>query len=268
MADKIINMAFSPCPNDTFIFHAMLHLLVDTGDLDFRPLLDDIEALNKKALLRTFHITKLSFFAYLKLKKHYEILDSGAALGFGCGPMLICKNRDIDLKKAKIAIPGKLTTANLLLTLWKPEIKNKIVTRFDNILSSVQSGQFDAGLIIHESRFVYKDFGLKKIIDLGSWWEKETGSPIPLGCIAIRKDKSLIDRKKDIESIIQNSIKFAFKNPEAATNFIKTHAQELDDQVIKEHINLYVNDFSLSLGEEGKKAVKTLEEMAIWKKIL
>jgi len=268
MKNKIINIAFSPCPNDTFIFHAMLHGLVDTGGLNFKAVLDDVEALNQKALLTTFHISKLSFFAYLKLKKYYEILDSGAALGFGCGPMLICKNRDIDLKTAKIAIPVRLTTANLLLSLWKPEIKNKIITRFDNILSGVQSGKFDAGLIIHESRFVYKDFGLKKIIDLGSWWEKETGSPIPLGCIAIRKDKSLMNRKKDIESIIQNSIRFAFKNPKASTQFIKIHAQELDDQVTQDHINLYVNDFSLSLGEKGKKAIKTLEDMAIWKKIL
>ena len=180
MTDKIINIAFSPCPNDTFIFHAMLHEHVDTGDLDFKAVLDDIEALNQKALLKTFHITKLSFFAYLKLKKYYEILDSGAALGFGCGPMLICKYPDIDLTKAKIAIPGKLTTANLLLTLWKPEIKNKIITRFDNILSGVQSGKFDAGLIIHESRFVYKDFGLKKLLISGTGGSRKPVTPSPL----------------------------------------------------------------------------------------
>ncbi len=268
MADNSLAIAFSPCPNDTFIFHAMLHELVDTGSLTFRHHMDDIEALNKKALLKTFPITKLSFFAYLKLKKYYEILDAGSALGFGCGPLLICKNRRIDLKTAKIAIPGELTTANLLLKLWNPEVTNCVVKRFDNILSGVQSGEFDAGLIIHESRFVYKNFGLKKIIDLGSWWEQETGYPIPLGCIVLKKENFLLKRKRKIESIIQNSVKYAFNNKEASAQFIKTHAQELDEKVIQEHINLYVNDFTVSLGRKGRQAIKILEEMATWKKIL
>jgi 1,4-dihydroxy-6-naphthoate synthase len=268
MADTTVDIAFSPCPNDTFIFHAMLHGLVDRGGLEFRHHMDDIEALNKKAVLKTFPITKLSFFAYLKLKKYYEILDAGSALGFGCGPLLICKNPGINLKTAKIAIPGELTTANLLLKLWNPKIKECVITRFDNILAGVQSGEFDAGLIIHESRFVYKDFGLKKIIDLGLWWEQETGHPIPLGCIAIRKDKILMNQKENIESIIQNSVKFAFSNKDASAQFIKTHAQELDERVIEDHIKLYVNDFTLSLGEKGRQAVETLEEMARWKKIL
>jgi 1,4-dihydroxy-6-naphthoate synthase len=271
MTNTILNMAFSPCPNDTFIFHAMLHGMVDTKDFTFNPVMGDIEELNKNAVLKKNHITKLSFFAYLKLKKYYEILDSGSALGFDCGPLLICNNPDIDsldLTTAKIAIPGAFTTANLLLKLWNPEIKNTIITRFDNILSGVEEKKFDAGLIIHESRFVYKDYGLKKIVDLGQWWEQKTGHPIPLGCIALRKDKNIINRKKDIESIIQNSIKFAFKNREASTQFIKANAQELDDSVIKEHINLYVNEFSLTLGEKGRKAIKTLEEMAKCKTIL
>jgi len=269
MEDTNIDIAFSPCPNDTFIFHAMLHGMVDKGDLNFRHYMDDIEALNKKAVLKTFHITKLSFFAYLKLRKYYEILDAGSALGFGCGPLLIVNNKyHINLETARIAIPGDLTTANLLLKLWNPKIKNTIVTRFDNILKGVKSGKFDAGLIIHESRFVYKKLGLKKIIDLGSWWEQETGHPIPLGCIAIRKDKFLINRKKDIESLIQNSIKYAYLHKDASTKFIKTHSQELDDKVIKDHINLYVNDFTLSLGKKGNKAIQTLEEMTKCKKIL
>ncbi len=269
MVDSTIDIAFSPCPNDTFIFHAMLHGLVSKDDLKFKHHMDDIEALNKKAVLKTFHVTKLSFFAYLKLKQYYEILDAGSALGFGCGPLLICNNKsDIDLETAKIAIPGDLTTANLLLKLWNPKIKNTVVTRFDNILKGVESGKFDAGLIIHESRFVYKELGLKKIVDLGFWWEQETGLPIPLGCIAIRKDKFLINRKKEIESLIQNSIKFAYNHKDASTEFIKTHSQELDDKVINNHINLYVNDFTLSLGEKGNKAIQTLEEMTKWKKIL
>ncbi|MCP4673292.1 MAG: 1,4-dihydroxy-6-naphthoate synthase [Desulfobacula sp.] len=268
MVDTHIDIAFSPCPNDTFIFHAMLHGLVNNNGLNFKHHMDDIEALNKKAVLKTFHVTKLSFFAYLKLKQYYEILDAGSALGFGCGPLLICKDPGINLETAKIAIPGELTTANLLLKLWNPKIKRTIVTRFDNILPGVKSGEFDAGLIIHESRFVYREFALKKIIDLGFWWEQETGQPIPLGCIAIRKDNFLINRKKDIESTIKNSITFALNNRDASTQFIKTHAQELDDTVIKEHINLYVNDFTLCLGEKGRKAIKILEEMAKWKKIV
>ena len=174
MTDTTVDIAFSPCPNDTFIFHAMLHGLVEKDGLDFRHHMDDIEVLNKKAVLKTFPVTKLSFFAYLKLRKYYEILDAGSALGFGCGPLLICKNPGINLKTAKVSIPGELTTANLLLKLWNPKIKNCVITRFDNILSGVESGEFDAGLIIHESRFVYKDFGLKKIVDLGLWWEQET----------------------------------------------------------------------------------------------
>jgi 1,4-dihydroxy-6-naphthoate synthase len=268
MKKNTIEIAFSPCPNDTFIFHAMLHGLIHTKGLNFKHVMDDIEALNKKAFLKTHHITKLSFFAYLKLKKYYQILDSGAALGFGCGPLLICKDPDLELPRAKIAIPGELTTANLLLKLWNPELKNTIITRFDNILPGVKKGEFDAGLIIHESRFVYKNFGLKKIIDLGHWWEQETGHPIPLGCIVLRKEPFLMDKKQDIESIIQSSIQFAFNNKDVSTGFIKKYAQELDDKVIEDHINLYVNDFTLSLGEKGQKAIQTLEEMAIWKKIL
>ena len=148
MADKTVDMAFSPCPNDTFIFHAMLHELVDRGDLDFRHYMDDIEALNKKAVLKTFPVTKLSFFAYLKLRKYYAILDAGSALGFGCGPLLICKNSGINLKTAKIAIPGELTTANLLLKLWNPKIKNCVITRFDNILAGVKSGELDRKSVV------------------------------------------------------------------------------------------------------------------------
>lgn len=263
-----LDIAFSPCPNDTFIFHAMLHGLVDTGRLSFNAIINDIEELNKNAVQNKFDITKLSFFAYLKLKKDYELLDAGSALGFNCGPLLVCKNPDIDLKRSLIAIPGELTTANLLLNLWNPKIKNTVITRFDNILSGVKTKKFDAGLIIHESRFVYKNYGLKKIVDLGHWWEQTTGHPIPLGCIVLKKNKNLTILKKKIETIIQDSIKFAFNNKNASTQFIKANAQELDDKIIEEHINLYVNNFSLSLGKKGRKAIKTLEEMAKWEKII
>jgi len=265
---KKIDIGFSTCPNDTFIFHAMLHNCMETGDLNFIPHLHDVEVLNLQAFSKRFHISKLSFYAYLKLRKHYEILDSGSALGYGCGPLLIAKSPDIDISTAEIAVPGELTTANLLLKLWNPDVKNVKAIRFDNILESVRLGKFDAGVIIHEGRFVYKNYGCEKIIDLGEWWEHETGLPIPLGCIALRKDSDLIPIKKDIESIIKESVLYGFNNRSESEKYIKQHALELDDEVIDGHIDLYVNDFTLSLGSSGQKAVKTLEEMAQWKKIL
>jgi 1,4-dihydroxy-6-naphthoate synthase len=257
-----LDIAFSPCPNDTFIFHAMVNGCIDTGRFCFSPFLDDVEALNNKALSKTFPVSKLSFYAYLKLKNQYEILDSGAALGYGCGPLLVGKNDDIPGSGAKIAIPGQLTTAHLLLKLWYPEFTNVEITRFDIILKGVQSGKYDAGLIIHEGRFVYPQYGLKKIVDLGQWWEKETGLPIPLGCIAIRKDRPYIFYKQEIESILKRSVNHAHKNRFASRAFIKSHAQELEDKIIDGHIELYVNSFTFSLGETGNKAVQKLEELA------
>ncbi len=263
-----LDIGFSTCPNDTFIFHAMLHDCIDTGSLSFAPHLHDVEELNKKAFSQDFHISKLSFYAYFKLKETYEILDAGSALGYGCGPMLIGRSSDGFTPDSTIAIPGEDTTAYLLLQLWNPDIHNVEVTRFDNILEGVQTGKYDAGLIIHEGRFIYPEYGCKKILDLGEWWESETGMPIPLGCITIRKDTATLSKKKHVESILKQSIQFAFKNRDVSRDYIKLHAQEMDDTVIDGHIDLYVNDFTLSLGEKGKKAIQTLEEMARWKKIL
>lgn len=266
--DIPIQMAFSPCPNDTFIFHAMLHNKIKTTPFQFTYVTQDIEQLNQNAFLNTYPVTKLSFFAYLKLKNQYEILDSGAALGFGCGPLLICRNPDLDLRTARIAIPGELTTAHLLLKLWQPDLTNCIITRFDQIIPGIESNQFDAGLIIHESRFVYQTSGLTKIVDLGEWWEEKTGLPIPLGCIAIRKDPDVSPYKQAIESMIHDSIAYAFSNRDDSRSFIKAHAQEMDDDVTASHINLYVNDFSLSLGKDGLKAVTVLEEMAACRNLM
>ena len=263
-----LDIAFSTCPNDTFIFHAMLHDCIDTGNLSLIPHMHDVEELNKKAFLKTFHISKLSFYAYLKLKQSYEILDAGSALGYGCGPLLVGRASDIFLPDSKIAIPGEYTTANLLLKLWNPEIGKVEVTRFDNILEGVQIGRYDAGLIIHEGRFIYPEYNCVEIVDLGKWWESETGLPIPLGCIVVRKDHPAISVKNDIESVLRSSVQYALKNRNASREFVKLHAQELDDQVIDGHIDLYVNDFSVSLGTKGRKAIQALEEMARWKKIL
>jgi len=263
-----LSIAFSPCPNDTFIFHAMLHNGIDTGDYTFSPHIDDVEALNTAAFNKRYQITKLSFYAYLLLKNDYELLDSGSALGFGCGPILVIQKAGRFSPDSKIAIPGDYTTAHLLLKLWNPEIKNIAVTRFDRILPGVRSGEFDAGLIIHEGRFIYPDYDCIKVIDLGEWWKKETGLPIPLGCIAIRKDQKTIIHKEQVELLIKNSVIYAKKNRDASRPFVKKYAQEMDDKVIDGHIDLYVNDFTISLGIKGQRAIKTLEEMARWKKII
>jgi 1,4-dihydroxy-6-naphthoate synthase len=263
-----LDIGFSTCPNDTFIFHAMLHGSVDTGNLRFIPHIHDVEDLNKKAFSKTFHVSKLSFYAYLKLRQNYEILDAGSALGYGCGPLLVGRSADLSLSEAKIAVPGEYTTANLLLKLWRPEIRNIEITRFDNILENVQMGKYDAGLIIHEGRFIYPEYDCVEIIDLGKWWEGETGLPIPLGCIAVRKDPPTIDLKNDIESVLRKSVQYALENRHASREFVKLHAQEMDDRVIDGHIDLYVNNFTVSLGETGEKAIQALEEMARWKKIL
>jgi 1,4-dihydroxy-6-naphthoate synthase len=263
-----LSIAFSPCPNDTFVFHAMLYHGIDTGNYTFSPHIDDIEALNNAAFKKTYQITKLSFFAYLLLKKNYELLDSGSALGFGCGPLLVMRKESEFSANSRIAIPGNYTTAFLLLKLWNPEVRNIAVTRFDRILPGVQAGEYDAGLIIHEGRFIYPDYGCVKVIDLGEWWEKETNLPIPLGCIAIRKDPETIIHKKQVELLIKNSVIYAKMNRDASRSFVLQHAQELNDKVIGGHIDLYVNDFTVSLGITGQKAIQTLEEMARWKKII
>jgi 1,4-dihydroxy-6-naphthoate synthase len=263
-----LDIGLSTCPNDTFIFHAMLHGCIDTGGLSFIPHLHDVEELNKMAVLQALDVTKLSVYAFLKLKDTYEILGAGAALGYGCGPLLVKRSSEDFTPQAKVAIPGDLTTAYLLLQLWNPAIKNIEVTRFDNILEGVKKGIYDAGLIIHEGRFIYREYGCSEVIDLGGWWETETGLPIPLGCIAIKKDAENMLIKNDIETILKNSVQYASGNRDASREFIKLHAQEMDDQVIDGHIDLYVNDFTLSLGDDGRHAIKTLEEMARWKKIL
>jgi 1,4-dihydroxy-6-naphthoate synthase len=263
-----LDLGISPCPNDTFVFHAMIEGRVHSKGLKFHPFLLDVQELNRLAFEGRFHISKLSFYAWLKLKKHYEILDSGAALGRGCGPLVTAKSEDIDLASAKVAIPGELTTAFLLLRLWRPDIQNVQSVPFDQILPGLQTGAFDAGLIIHEGRFVYEDWDCVKIVDLGEWWEKETGMPIPLGCLAVKKDKGPLSHKKEIEDAIARSASYALENREASREFIKTHAQEMDDDVIDRHIDLYVNEFTLSMGQEGKNAVKTLEEMARWRNLM
>ena len=257
-----LSLGFSPCPNDCFIFDALLHGKIDTEGLKFNPVIQDVEALNKrttnpnpKGRKRQLDITKLSFFAFAK-QKNYVLLDSGAALGFGVGPLVVCHASAVTPFRAgaSVAIPGKNTTANLLFSLAFPKMNNKKEILFSEIEDAVLKGKFDLGVIIHESRFTYQQKGLKKVSDLGEWWEKKTKSPIPLGCIVIKKTFPKEIHKK-VERVIRRSVEFAFANPESSKSFIKKHSQEMNDEVIQQHINLYVNKFSISLGKEGRKAV-------------
>lgn len=266
-----LTLGFSPCPNDCFIFDAMLHGKIDTEGLIFKPVIEDVEALNRRAnpdpkggKKKQLDITKLSFFAYSKAQKNYALLDSGSALGFGVGPLVVSRQNSLAPFRAggspadvRIAIPGKNTTANLLFSLAYPHLKNKTEVLFSEIEAAVLKGKFDAGVIIHESRFTYKQKGLKKIIDLGNWWEKKTKSPIPLGGIAIKKTHPK-DLQKKVERVIRRSVKYAFAHPHSSKAFVRKYAQELNDNIIKQHINLYVNKYSVSLGVKGRKAVDLL----------
>lgn len=255
-----LTLAFSPCPNDTFIFHALLHKLIDSGDYSFSTNIDDVEALNAAAFEERFQVTKLSTGAYLRLREKYELLDSGAAMGFGCGPLVVAAAGHKLSSASRIAVPGANTTALLLMKSWNPGLKNLVEERFDRILPGVKAGKYEAGLIIHEGRFIYQDYGSEKIVDLGDWWEGETGCPIPLGCLAIRKDAETVRHKSNVERLIRDSVLHARAHPEDSRFFIRSHAPGASDEIIDAHIKLYVNDYSVSLGETGKKAFKVLEE--------
>ena len=257
--EKKIKIAFSPCPNDTFMFHAMLNGLVDTSGFAFEHHLMDIEELNQNAFEQKYDVTKISFSAFGHLTDKYVLLNSGAALGRNCGPLLISKTPTLakDINELKIAIPGIYTTANLLLSIMWPEAKNKESVLFSEIEDAVLNDKYDAGLIIHENRFTYKLKGLHKIMDLGEWWENKTGMPIPLGGI-VAKESLGLQSINSIERIIKSSIEYAFKYPDASKDFIMQNAQAMDEQVVREHIKLYVNEFSLNLGSEGKNAIRTL----------
>lgn len=257
-----IDIGFSSCPNDTFIFDALVNGRIDTSLYRFTPRIADIEELNLRAFSGDWQVTKLSFYAWLLLQDRYQILDSGAALGYGCGPLLVAGASLTSLDSARIAVPGRYTTAYLLLQLWMGEKANANVefVRFDEILPGIAAGRFEAGLIIHEGRFVYERYNCRSLVDLGRWWEDETGLPIPLGCIAIRTDMAA--HREAIENLIRDSVIHAKMNPEEGRDFIKRHAQEMDDRVIADHIALYVNDFTVSLGTMGKEAVSVLKERA------
>ncbi len=264
-----LTIGFSTCPNDTFIFDALVHNKIDTEGLEFEVVLGDVEELNNKAFNGELDITKLSYHAYAHIADKYILLDAGSALGRNNGPLLISKSKAYadEIHDMHIAIPGKYTTANLLLSILSPDIKKKTEYLFSDIEEAVLSNEVDAGLIIHENRFTYEKKGLKKIIDLGEYWEEKTNSPIPLGGIVIKRDLP-VDIQKKVNRVLKRSVEYAFENPKSAFPYIKHHAQEMEEEVMYKHIELYVNDFSKDLGEEGKKAINTLYTIAKEKGII
>jgi len=260
-----LTLGFSPCPNDCFMFDAMVHRRIDLEGLDFDVRMADIEALNAAAFAGQIDVTKLSFHAYAYCIGNYVLLDAGSALGRNCGPLLISK-RDIaqdDVARGglKIAIPGTYTTANFLLSLAFPRATAKSQLLFSAIEGAVLDGTFDAGLIIHENRFTYAAKGLKKIIDLGEYWESETGAAIPLGGIAINRALPE-DVQQKMNRIMRRSVEYAFANRTASLPFVRANAQEMSEDVMYQHIDLYVNDYSVDLGREGRRAVEVLFERA------
>ena len=254
-----LSLGYSTCPNDTFIFHAMTHGQVDCGSLWFETVLKDVETLNQEARSQILDVTKLSFGAIGQLQETYGLLRSGAALGRGCGPLVVARaGNDLSgLTASKIAGPGLWTTANLLLGLYLSGHLKAVPVTFDRIMPAVAKGDFDYGVIIHEGRFTFESYGLVDLLDLGQWWEDETGLPIPLGGIAIRRQLGPLIAEK-VETIIRESVQYAFNHPEASRSHVKTHAQEMTDDVIDQHIALYVNDNSVSIGEEGMAAIEKL----------
>jgi 1,4-dihydroxy-6-naphthoate synthase len=252
-------LGFSPCPNDTFIFDALVNKKIDTEGLDFEVLLEDVETLNQWALKGKLDISKISYGVLPLILDRYELLDAGGALGKGVGPLLISR-RPIPLAgigDCSIAIPGQRTTAHLLFSLAFPGARHKEFMIFSGIEEAVLSGRTDCGVIIHENRFTYQQKGLVKLMDLGEYWEKETGAPIPLGGIVFRAGQDPVLAAR-VNKLIRKSLEYAFSRYPALPDYVKAHAQEMDESVMRQHIDLYVNDYSLSLGEDGRKAIETL----------
>lgn len=261
-----LTLGFSPCPNDTFIFDALIHHKIDTEGLDFEVYYEDVETLNQKAFNGDLDVTKLSYHAYAYAVENYLLLNAGSALGFGVGPLLICKRPELMDSSSipenlLVGIPGKYTTANFLLGLAFPHLVNKQEMLFSAVEQALLDERIDLGLIIHENRFTYQDKGLHKIMDLGDYWERTTGAPIPLGGIVAKRQlpEEILRR---IDRVIRKSVEYAFANPKSGLGFIRLHAQEMSEAVMYKHIELYVNRYSLSLGDEGKAAIRTLFDKA------
>ena len=254
-----LTLGYSPCPNDTFIFYALTHGKIPEQQFSVREQLEDVETLNQLALSGTLELTKISYHALGHLRDRYALLRTGGALGRGCGPLVVATQPSdmASLRGKTIAIPGQLTTANLLLQLYSEGYENLLILPFDQIMPALRKGEAQAGVIIHESRFTYQNEGFHEILDLGAWWEQQTGLPIPLGGILARRDLGA-ELIHTVESAIRASLDYAWANPKESRHYIRQHAQELDDTVTDNHIELYVNEFSRDLGAEGIQAVETL----------
>jgi 1,4-dihydroxy-6-naphthoate synthase len=257
-----LTLGFSPCPNDTFIFDALVNNKIDTEGLAFETVLEDVQTLNQWALQKKLAITKISYGVLPLVLEKYNLLDAGGALGKGVGPLLISK-KEIALSGINdciIAVPGKNTTAHLLFSLAFPEATNKRFMVFSEIEEAVLSGKVDCGVIIHENRFTYQQKGLLKLIDLGEVWEEKTGCPIPLGGI-VMKNKYDSNLRQKINTLIKKSVEYAFSNYPLLPDYVKQHSQEMDEYVMRQHIDLYVNNYSIALGTDGKNAVQKLLEV-------
>ena len=251
-----VRFGFTPCPNDAFAFHALVHGLVETP-FEIEPVLLDIEELNRRVRSAELELTKLSFGAAPAVGNRYRLLRSGAALGNGVGPLVVA--REVVEGYHRIAIPGRDTTAFLLLRLAWPQLGEIVEMRYDRILQAVAASDVDAGLIIHESRFTYAEHGLVQVVDLGEWWEEETGLPVPLAGIYARSDVP----HEPIEDAIRASVEYAFAHPEASRQYVRAHSHEISEDVCRAHIDLYVNEFSVDLGDEGMAAIERLASASV-----
>jgi len=258
-----MNFGYSPCPNDTFAFYAAKEGLIDAPE--FEVIHEDVETLNRRAFETEYEVTKLSLGALGHLLEEYALVRSGGALGHGVGPIVVA-NQDIDPSElaspeVDVVIPGELTTAHLLLCLHSPSFESTDERIFDEIMPAVSGGEYDAGLVIHEGRFTYEGYGLTQILDLGEWWETETGAPVPLGCIAVQRDVSTENARR-IEDALGRSVEYARSHPddEGLRRYIRKHAHEMDEEVLRRHIELYVNEYTIDMGQKGTDAVRLLFE--------
>lgn len=256
-----LTLGYSPCPNDTFIFDALVHDRVAVEGVRFRERLEDVETLNRLARAAELDVTKISYGAIPYLLDDYVLLRSGGALGRGCGPLVVAREPVPmeELRGKRIAIPGRFTTANLLLRLFDPALAEGVEVVYSDVMPAVERGDFDAGLIIHESRFTYPEHGLVCLVDLGEWWERETGLPIPLGGILARRGLGAATVRA-VEEGIRRSVDHAFAHPDDSLPYLRAHAQEMEESVMRRHVELYVNEFSRDLGDEGERAILALFE--------
>lgn len=258
-----VSLGFSPCPNDTFIFNALVNGPVQVPGYRIRAQLHDVETLNRMAFDNVLDVTKLSFFAWLAVREQYRLLSSGGALGFGCGPVVIARKplTRKDMDKCRIVLPGEWTTAHLLFRMWAPDAHLRAFVGYDGIFDVLERGEAECGVIIHESRFTFKQAGFRQVVDLGEWWEEQTGLPIPLGCIAVHRrcEETLASQ---IDDAIRDSIGAAQADPASALPYIRKYAREMTPQVLDAHIHTFVNEFSLDAGETGRAAIEALERKA------